>query len=260
MGSKDACVWGTKEKPVGNWSPYVAGANTNENGETFIKLGWNPIYLEPETPFKDEMPSWGVEIECDGDGCNGLPCAIDPAKHSVNEVTGSANTGAGGASFCVVTVPKGVKANYVVFEGSGSSGGKNPKSTTQSDVDDNGSENGSAASPSNEETAPVTGSSAPTEDIPDQQNAVEPADSSSTVEPYAQQGNPRDSYSESGPGQFYEVESESESDSASASDETSPSSATDSAITEFDGAGSTLQMSSIGVVVSSVLVLLSLTI
>ena len=55
-----------------------------ESGETFVKLAWNPIYLEPATPFRDEMPTWGVEIVCDGD-CNGLPCAIDPSKHKVNE-------------------------------------------------------------------------------------------------------------------------------------------------------------------------------
>lgn len=62
------------------------------------------------------MPTWGVEIVCDGD-CNGLPCAIDPSKHQVNEIDGSTTDGAGGANFCVVTVPKGATANFVVFEG-----------------------------------------------------------------------------------------------------------------------------------------------
>jgi hypothetical protein len=102
----------------------VAGANVNENGETFIKLGWNPIYLEEATPFKNEMPNWGVKIECDGEGCNGLPCAIDPAKNKVNEMIGSSSDGAGGGAFCVVTVPKGVHANFVVFDESGGSGHK----------------------------------------------------------------------------------------------------------------------------------------
>ena len=74
----EACVWGTSSNPFGNWSPYVAGANTDGNGNTFVKLGWNPIYLEPATPFRNTMPNWGVSIECDGSGCNGLPCAIDP--------------------------------------------------------------------------------------------------------------------------------------------------------------------------------------
>jgi Beta-glucosidase (SUN family) len=121
-GCDEACVWGSKDSPVGNWSPYVAGANVDHSGQTFIKLGWNPIYLEPATPFKDKMPNWGVRVECDGDGCNGLPCAIDPAKNKVNEMIGSSSNGAGGGAFCVVTVPKGVSANFVVFDGSGGSG------------------------------------------------------------------------------------------------------------------------------------------
>lgn len=102
---------------MGNWSPYVAGANTDRNGDTYIKLAWNPIYLEPATPFRDKMPTWGVKIECEGH-CNGLPCAIDPAYHGVNEVEGQTpSPGAGGANFCVVTVPEGSNANFVVFEG-----------------------------------------------------------------------------------------------------------------------------------------------
>ncbi|KAL3445325.1 hypothetical protein BJX65DRAFT_281525 [Aspergillus insuetus] len=117
-----ACVWGTSDNPWGNWSPYVAGANTDSNGNTFVKIGWNPIYLEPATPFRNTVPDFGVEIECSGGGCNGLPCKIDPAENGVNEVTGSSSDGAGGASFCVVTVPKGSKASIVVFDGSGGSG------------------------------------------------------------------------------------------------------------------------------------------
>ncbi len=100
----------------------MAGANVDKNGLSFIKLGWNPIYLEDATPFKDEMPNWGVKVECDGKGCNGLPCAIDPAKNKVNEMIGSSSNGAGGGAFCVVTVPKGVTASFVVFDESGGKG------------------------------------------------------------------------------------------------------------------------------------------
>jgi hypothetical protein len=68
------------------------------------------------------MPKWGVKVECDGPGCNGLPCAIDPAKNKVNEMVGSSSNGAGGGAFCVVTVPKGVTATFVVFDESGGHG------------------------------------------------------------------------------------------------------------------------------------------
>jgi hypothetical protein len=128
-----ACIWGSNSDPVGNWSPYVAGANTDHSGETFVKLGWNPIYLEPATPFRNDMPTWGVEIVCETDGCNGLPCAIDPSKNGVNEMVGGSSSGAGGGAFCVVTVPKGGKANFVVFDGStGSGGGKSSSVSAQS--------------------------------------------------------------------------------------------------------------------------------
>ncbi|GIC91722.1 SUN domain-containing protein [Aspergillus udagawae] len=131
-GTETACVWGTSASPIGNWSPYVAGANTDHNGDTFVKIGWNPIYLEPTTPFRDVVPDFGVEIECEGNGCNGLPCKIDPAVNAVNEMIGSSSVGAGGATFCVVTVPKGEKAHVVVFEksGGGSGSGKGGSHST----------------------------------------------------------------------------------------------------------------------------------
>ncbi|PKY08959.1 hypothetical protein P168DRAFT_27406 [Aspergillus campestris IBT 28561] len=116
-----ACVWGTSSNPYGNWSPYVAGANTDKKGQTFVKLAWNPVYLEPATPFRDVVPDFGVEIECDGGECQGLPCKIDPDVNAVNEVCGkSEKEGAGGGAFCVVTVPKGAKAHIVVFDKAGS--------------------------------------------------------------------------------------------------------------------------------------------
>lgn len=124
VSAADACVWGSNQRDVGNWSPYVAGTNTDDNGQTFIKLGWNPIYLEPTTPFRNQMPDWGVRIECPDGGCNGLPCEISPRDNWVNQMKGSKSNGAGGGSFCVVTVPKGSTANFVVYGGAG--GGKGP--------------------------------------------------------------------------------------------------------------------------------------
>ena len=134
VGTDEACVWGSNTSPVGNWSPYVAGANTDANGNTFVKLGWNPVYLEAATPFRNTMPSWGAEIVCSGSGCNGLPCAIDPSKNGVNEMIGSSTDGAGGGAFCVVTVPKGVTANIEIFDNGGSSSGSSspaPSSSSQ---------------------------------------------------------------------------------------------------------------------------------
>lgn len=148
----------------------MAGANTDANGQTFLKVGWNPIYLEPATPFRDEVPTWGVRIECDGDGCNGLPCGIDPAKHKVNECTSSTNPGAGGANFCVVTVPKGTKANVVVFEagkddGVGNDGQANDKPSQQDPPPPETTSSWQAPSQPSAETATATPSTETTSSI-----------------------------------------------------------------------------------------------
>ncbi|KAH3680579.1 hypothetical protein WICMUC_000253 [Wickerhamomyces mucosus] len=118
----DGCKWGSTANDYGNWAPYVAGANQDSNKNTFVKIGWNPVYLEDTSPFKSKEPSFGLRITCDDESkCNGLPCEIDPSKTGVNGVSGSSSTGAGGGDFCVVTASDGATANIVVFDVSGSS-------------------------------------------------------------------------------------------------------------------------------------------
>lgn len=45
VSTTDGCVWGSKEKPEGNWAPYVAGTNTDSTGLTYVKLAWLEPYL-----------------------------------------------------------------------------------------------------------------------------------------------------------------------------------------------------------------------
>ncbi|KAF8421476.1 hypothetical protein EV426DRAFT_536422 [Tirmania nivea] len=132
VSATDGCIWGSKDKPHGNWTPYVAGANELNSGETFVKIGWNPIYIEPDVPFRTERPDYGIRIECDGK-CGGLPCEIDPAIHDVNEVSQMKGAGAGGANFCVVSVPKGSSANLVIFKVGGGSGDSGKDSGDEED-------------------------------------------------------------------------------------------------------------------------------
>ncbi|CRK43841.1 hypothetical protein BN1723_019317, partial [Verticillium longisporum] len=107
---EEGCIWGDESKNIGNWATYVAGANQDAKGQTFVTLGYNPKW--EETNMKNSMPSYAVKIECPDGGCNGTPCSIDPSKSGSGEVTSNnAGTGAGGSQFCVVTVPKGSKAN-----------------------------------------------------------------------------------------------------------------------------------------------------
>ncbi|KAK6355418.1 hypothetical protein TWF696_004517 [Orbilia brochopaga] len=120
VSAQEGCIWGSSSKPHGNWAPYVAGANIDDSGNTFTKIGWNPIYLEPTTPFRNVRPDWGVEIICsEGGNCGGLPCRIDPSVDAVNSVNGGdggqSTGGAGGGNFCVVTAQPGSKAILVTF-------------------------------------------------------------------------------------------------------------------------------------------------
>ncbi|CCH43412.1 putative secreted protein [Wickerhamomyces ciferrii] len=128
----DGCKWGSKDKPQGNWAPYVAGANQNDNKDTFVKIGWNPIYLEQDTPFRNEKPEFGIRIKCDDDSsCSGGPCEIDPSKDGVNGVNNGkskrSTSGAGGADFCVVTAKNGAKASIEVFKTGGGGSSSNKK-------------------------------------------------------------------------------------------------------------------------------------
>lgn len=111
VSTDDGCVWGTKDTPQGNWSPYVAGANMDDDGNTFVKIGWNPKYIDDFT----DLPSFGIRITCDSGDCNGLDCEIDPSKHGLNGINGADATKADGASYCVVTAKDKATAKIEVF-------------------------------------------------------------------------------------------------------------------------------------------------
>lgn len=183
VSTETACVWGTNENPWGNWSPYVAGANADSSGNTYTKIGWNPIYLEPTTPFRDEKPTFGVRIVCDGN-CVGLPCEIDPSQQGVNEVnSGESSVGAGGAAFCVVTAQSGSKAHIEVFEvGSGSGSG----SSSSSDSSDSSSSSSADSTTSSSDASSYDTSSSEvgaSSDNVQSSPAPEPTTSSSTPPP-----------------------------------------------------------------------------
>ncbi|KAK1597311.1 beta-glucosidase [Colletotrichum navitas] len=119
----EGCIWGDSSKAVGNWAAYVAGANQDAQGRTFVTLGYNPIW--EGSALSNTKPTYGVRIECPDGGCNGTPCAIDPSSSAIGDVLSNlAGTGAGNAKYCVVTVPKGKKAHIVVFPLDGSGGSK----------------------------------------------------------------------------------------------------------------------------------------
>jgi hypothetical protein len=142
----------------------VAGANTVADGNTFVKIAWNPIYTGEG--FAGVKPTFGVKIECPDGGCNGLPCGINPETDGFNGVSSPVKAnGVGGANFCVVTVPKGKTANIVVYNLDGSSGGggggggvKAPPSSTEKPAPTSTSEavSSSTAAPTSSSTSSST--------------------------------------------------------------------------------------------------------
>lgn len=111
ISTDDACTWGSSNKAIGNWAPYVAGANMDSNGDTFVKIGWNPKYIES---FSD-LPSFGIRITCDDGDCDGLKCEIDPSSNGLNEVNSDNVSKGDGASYCVVTAKNKASAKIEVF-------------------------------------------------------------------------------------------------------------------------------------------------
>ncbi|KAK4450048.1 hypothetical protein QBC34DRAFT_80771 [Podospora aff. communis PSN243] len=170
VSASEGCVWGTESRPIGNWSPYVAGANTVDNGDTYVKIAWNPMFVG--CSLKDTPPNFGIKIECPGGGCNGLPCAIHPTTDGTNGVNSPVKaTGVGGANFCVVTVPSGKTANIVVFNVDGSEGGPAPEAPSSV----------APPPPSSTKAAPTTTSTSSSSSSTSSASSDKSSDSSSAV-------------------------------------------------------------------------------
>ncbi|OBA22393.1 hypothetical protein METBIDRAFT_11234 [Metschnikowia bicuspidata var. bicuspidata NRRL YB-4993] len=113
VSTDEGCVWGSSDNPYGNWAPYVAGANTDSDDNTYVKIGWNPIYIETFT----DLPSFGLRITCeDESACNGLSCEIDPSVLGFNGVSSDDAAVADGAAYCIVTTTNLAVAKIEVFE------------------------------------------------------------------------------------------------------------------------------------------------
>ncbi|GMF02255.1 unnamed protein product [Ambrosiozyma monospora] len=113
---EEGCVWGSTENPYGNWSPYVIGFNMDASGNTYAKLGWNPIYFETTSPFRETKPSFGVTLKCvDPSKCNGDPCVINPHSIGLNKL----NRGglmSDNAAWCIITATDYSKVKVEVFD------------------------------------------------------------------------------------------------------------------------------------------------
>ncbi|KAJ2863264.1 hypothetical protein GGI22_001998 [Coemansia erecta] len=102
-GSTDAqCVWGTAAAPVGNWGPFIFGAGQGADGNTYISVQYNPLYLAAGFKAAD---TYNVKIECDSGSCNfpaGGQCKCEQGTCSVD-------------NGCTVALAGGAKASFVIY-------------------------------------------------------------------------------------------------------------------------------------------------
>ncbi|OWB56479.1 hypothetical protein B5S28_g2382 [[Candida] boidinii] len=118
VSAEEGCVWGSKDNstPMGNWSPYVIGANMDDQDNTYVKIGWNPVYFENTSPYKNEKPSFGIKMYCNDESkCNGNPCEINPSTQGLNKVSGSDSV-SDGAAWCVLTATDKNAVTIEVFD------------------------------------------------------------------------------------------------------------------------------------------------
>jgi hypothetical protein len=161
LTTDECCLWGDGTKPLGNWAPYAIGGQTTSSGQTFYKIGWNPKYMDD---FSHITPNFGLKIDCAEPGCNGNPCLIDPSVNGIGGVTSAdQSNGAGGAAFCVVTIPSGGTANIVVFESGNSDAGSGTHDSSSAAAPAPAPSTYSPAPPpSTTETPTTTSTAAPT--------------------------------------------------------------------------------------------------
>ena len=127
-----------------------------------MKLGFNPIFEFEGKGLEKNHLDFGVRIECPDGGCNGLPCELNPSKEKYGDVVSDLSaSGAGGSSFCVVTVPSGSKANIVVFHTDGSEGDYDEDDEDDDDDKDDDDEPTTTSKPSSSSSSSSSSSKAP---------------------------------------------------------------------------------------------------
>ncbi|KAJ1822723.1 hypothetical protein LPJ56_000579 [Coemansia sp. RSA 2599] len=98
----DQCVWGTEKQPVGNWAPYIFGGGQGKDGNTYVSVQYNPLYVSMGYSTADV---YNVRIECGQGKCNfpaGGECKCEKGRCSVD-------------NGCTVTLPQGATANFVLY-------------------------------------------------------------------------------------------------------------------------------------------------
>ncbi|KAI9467585.1 hypothetical protein LPJ55_005514 [Coemansia sp. RSA 990] len=98
----EQCIWGNADKPIGNWGPFIFGGGQGADGNTYISVQYNPLYLSVGFKATD---AYNVKIECESGQCNfpsGGECKCEQGVCSVD-------------NGCTVTLSGNAKANFVIY-------------------------------------------------------------------------------------------------------------------------------------------------
>ncbi|KAJ1963928.1 hypothetical protein GGI12_001754 [Dipsacomyces acuminosporus] len=96
------CIWGSSDKPIGNWAPYIFGAGQGKDGHTYISVQYNPLYKQ--SGFSQQN-TYSVRIECESGSCNfpaGGQCKCEKGACSIE-------------NGCTVTLVGDAKAKFVIY-------------------------------------------------------------------------------------------------------------------------------------------------
>ncbi|KXN71916.1 hypothetical protein CONCODRAFT_78082 [Conidiobolus coronatus NRRL 28638] len=93
------CIWGSSDKPVGNWAPMVVGANQGYENNSFIMANVNPEYVKQGFNTNSSFKHFKITLQCQGNGCNNDGCFVTSKDTD---------------KMCVTTVPPGAKINFVL--------------------------------------------------------------------------------------------------------------------------------------------------
>ncbi|OMH82352.1 hypothetical protein AX774_g4158 [Zancudomyces culisetae] len=96
------CIWGNEDKPVGNWGPYIFGGGQAKDGNTYISVTYNPLYIESGFNTKD---AYNVQIKCTKGKCNFPSSKVCKCENGACSMPNG----------CTVTLMPGAMAQFYLY-------------------------------------------------------------------------------------------------------------------------------------------------
>ncbi|PVV05028.1 hypothetical protein BB560_000457 [Smittium megazygosporum] len=97
------CVWGKPDVPMGNWGPYIFGAGQAADGNTYVSVRYNPLYVEAK---HDPKRAYNVRVRCVSGKC------VFPPPNECKCEKGICSLRDG----CTVTLTDNARAQFVLYQ------------------------------------------------------------------------------------------------------------------------------------------------